>query len=257
VEKRPLALEASSGPLQFAAMREIVFDTETTGLYAEQGDRIIEIGAVELENRFPTGRTLHFYINPVDREIHPDAQRVHGISAEFLADKPPFEKIADAFFDFVSDANLVAHNARFDLGFLNAELARLKKPAFDPLRIVDTLAIARKRHPMGPNSLDALCARYGVDNSNRVKHGALLDAELLAEVYIEMNGGRQASLLLVETEENGQIQDASGGEEMAQALPARRPQPLAPRLDADAIARHEGLVESLGEKAIWLRYRQT
>ena len=146
---------------------------------------------------FPTGRSIHLYINPDGRDIHPDAQAVHGISAEFLADKPVFADVAQKIIDFFDGAKYVAHNANFDMGFVNAEFARLGIPAVDPARVIDTLAIARRRHPMGPNSLDALCRRYGIDNSHRTKHGALLDAELLADVYIEMNGGRQAALGLV------------------------------------------------------------
>ena len=155
-------------------MREIIFDTETTGL-ENKNDRIIEIGGVELENMFPTGRSIHLYINPDGRDIHPDAQAVHGISAEFLADKPVFADVAQKIIDFFDGAKYVAHNANFDMGFVNAEFARLGIPAVDPARVIDTLAIARRRHPMGPNSLDALCRRYGIDNSHRTKHGALLD----------------------------------------------------------------------------------
>ena len=175
-------------------MREIIFDTETTGLEAASNDRIIEIGAVELENRFITGRSFHVYINPDGRQVHPEALAVHGISNDDLADKPLFKAVVQDWFDFVGDATLIAHNAGFDVGFFNAEFARLGFPPIDPDRIVDSLQIARRRHPMGPNSLDALCKRYGIDNSRREKHGALLDSELLAEVYIELVGGKQAAL---------------------------------------------------------------
>ncbi|MCB1425571.1 MAG: DNA polymerase III subunit epsilon, partial [Notoacmeibacter sp.] len=147
-------------------MREIIFDTETTGL-DNQADRVIEIGGVELVDRFPTGRTFHVYINPEGREVHPEALAVHGISNQDLADKPVFSAIVEEFLAFFSDARLVAHNASFDMGFINAELARLSLPPFDPALVVDTLAIARRKHPMGPNSLDALCRRYGIDNSHR------------------------------------------------------------------------------------------
>ncbi|UUP17582.1 DNA polymerase III subunit epsilon [Nitratireductor thuwali] len=173
-------------------MREIIFDTETTGLDPRE-DRIIELGCVELDNRFPTGRSLHKFINPQGRKVHPDAQAVHGISDSDLSDKPVFGKILDEFLEFIDGAKLVAHNANFDMGFINAEFGRLGQPFVDPSRVVDTLAIARRKHPMGPNSLDALCRRYGIDNSRRTKHGALLDAELLAEVYIELVGGKQAA----------------------------------------------------------------
>ncbi|MEC9342859.1 MAG: DNA polymerase III subunit epsilon [Pseudomonadota bacterium] len=232
-------------------MREIIFDTETTGLRAEDGDRVIELGAVELENRFPTGRHFHTFINPEGKRVDPGAYDVHGLSDEFLADKPSFSEIVGDFLDFVSDANLVAHNAGFDMGFINAELRRLGMEPIPRERVIDTLAIARKRHPMGPNSLDALCQRYSIDNSRRDKHGALLDSELLAEVYIELNGGRQASLVL----------DAQGDGEAEEALAdgtagerRRRPAPLPSRLDAGDLERHVAFVETLGEAAIWKRY---
>lgn len=175
-------------------MREIVLDTETTGLSAEDGHRIVEIGALELVNLVPTGKQLHLYINP-QREIDPDAERVHGLSAEFLAEKPVFEAISGEFLDFIGDANLVIHNAPFDTGFLNAELARLSLPALEAGRIVDTLVMARRKFPGSPASLDALCRRFEIDNSHRDLHGALIDADLLAAVYIELKGGRQPTLL--------------------------------------------------------------
>ena len=175
-------------------MREIIFDTETTGL-DNKLDRVIEIGGVELENHFPTGRTLHIFINPGDRKVHPDALAVHGITDEFLQDKKPFADVAQDIIDFFDGARWVAHNANFDMGFINAEFGRLGLPPVAPEKVTDTLALARRKHPMGPNSLDALCRRYGIDNSHRTKHGALLDSELLAEVYIEMLGGRQAALV--------------------------------------------------------------
>ena len=174
-------------------MREIVFDTETTGL-DWRDDRVIELGGIEMVNRFPTGRTFHRYINPQGREINVEAQAVHGISMADLADKPTFDGILADLLAFLEGAHLIAHNANFDIGFLNAEFGRLGVDMVEPARVVDTLAIARRKHPMGPNSLDALCRRYGIDNSHRTKHGALLDSELLAEVYIELIGGRQAAL---------------------------------------------------------------
>ena len=232
-------------------MREIIFDTETTGLRAEGGDRVIELGAVELENRFPTGRNFHVYINPEGKAVDPGAFDVHGISDEFLADKPKFSDIVQDFLDFVSEANLVAHNAGFDMAFINAELSRLGLPPFPAERVIDTLAIARRRHPMGPNSLDALCQRYAIDNSRRDKHGALLDSELLAEVYIEMNGGRQASLLL-EAETTSETSD----EKIEQSTGKRRQRsaPLYSRLSAQDLERHRAFVESLGEGALWKQY---
>ncbi|MBP0437520.1 DNA polymerase III subunit epsilon [Tianweitania sediminis] len=227
-------------------MREIIFDTETTGL-DHRDDRVIEIGGVELVNRFPTGRTIHFYINPAGREIHPEAQAVHGISAADLADKPAFCDICDELLGFFEGARLVAHNATFDVNFLNAEFARLGHPEIEVGRIVDTLAVAKRKHPMGPNSLDALCRRYGIDNSRRTKHGALLDSELLAEVYIELIGGKQAALSLdVVAANNTGIAEVSVDLE---TLP--RPRPLAPRLSEAERAAHAALVAGLGEKALW------
>lgn len=174
-------------------MREIVLDTETTGFDPGEGHRIVEIGCLELVNHIPTAESFHVYINP-ERDMPVAAFNVHGLSSEFLSDKPLFADIAEGFLAFVADSALVIHNATFDLAFLNAELARLGHPAFAPGRAVDTLALARRKFPGAPASLDALCKRFGVDNSGRVKHGALLDAELLAEVYLELIGGRQPGL---------------------------------------------------------------
>lgn len=175
-------------------MREIVLDTETTGLDPQDGHRIIEIGALEIQNLMPTGRKLHLYINP-QRDIDADAEKVHGISGAFLADKPLFEEIASEFLDFVQDDPIVIHNAPFDVGFLNAELARLSHPPLEQIRIVDTLPIARRKFPGAKASLDALCKRFEIDNSHRDLHGALIDADLLAAVYVELKGGRQPGLL--------------------------------------------------------------
>jgi DNA polymerase III subunit epsilon len=234
-------------------MREIIFDTETTGLDPKQ-ERIIEIGAVELENRFPTGRTFHHYIDPDGRKVDPGALAVHGISDADLAGKPLFSAIADAFLEFVGEAKLVAHNAGFDKSFLNAELARMNRMAVPDDNFIDTLAIARRRHPMGPNSLDALCKRYGISNAHRTKHGALLDSELLAEVYIEMSGGRQAGLSLTTAQpETGMtksgvetVNDMGRVPQRASALP--------PRLTTIEKAAHELLVSGLGQEAVWKRY---
>ncbi len=230
-------------------MREIVFDTETTGLDCKV-DRIIEIGGIELVNRFPTGRSFHAYVNPQGRSVHPEAQAVHGISDADLADKPTFAQIAPDLLAFFEGAHLVAHNAMFDLGFVNAEFERLGIELVAVERIVDTLAIAKRKHPMGPNSLDALCRRYAVDNSRRTKHGALLDSELLAEVYIELIGGKQAALGLEVSEQIGMGMSVETTVEVTVAL---RPAPLPARLcDAEREA-HRKLVAELGGESIWAK----
>ncbi|MCA1970248.1 unnamed protein product [Ciceribacter sp. T2.26MG-112.2] len=231
-------------------MREIVFDTETTGLEFKN-DRVIEIGGIELLNHFPTGRSFHVYINPGDRRVHPDALAVHGITDEFLKDKPTFDQIVDEMLEFFDGARWVAHNATFDMSFINAEFERLRRPPVPGELVVDTLALARRKHPMGPNSLDALCRRYGIDNSHRTKHGALLDSELLAEVYIEMLGGRQAAFGLMPVEEGR----ARGGEEIEVIdVSYERPRALPPRISASEREGHVALVARLGEKAIWAKY---
>jgi DNA polymerase-3 subunit epsilon len=228
-------------------LREIVIDTETTGLDPANGDRLIELGCIEIVNRIPTGREFHRYLNP-QRDIHRDAVAVHGLTGEFLKDKPLFKDIADEFLAFIDDAPLVAHNASFDLGFINAELQRAARPPLTLNRVVDTLVLARRRHPAGPNNLDALCKRYGIDTSERVKHGALLDSMLLANVYVELLGERQATLGL-----GGQ-----GGPEttahLRVAAARQRPQPLPPRLSPEAEQAHAAFVETLGAKALWLLY---
>ncbi len=225
-------------------MREIILDTETTGLDPSDGHRIVEIGALELINHVPTGRTFHAYINP-ERTVPPDAEAVHGLNAGFLRDKPVFSKIADDFLTFIADSRIVIHNAGFDLAFINAELGWLGRSAIGPERAIDTLYLARQKHPLGPNSLDALCKRYGVDNSRRSKHGALLDSELLADVYIELIGGRQATLALtaIETRTTVELQ--------INAVIASRPRPLSERLTATEIAAHATLIQELGEAALW------
>ncbi len=230
-------------------MREIIFDTETTGLESKV-DRIIEIGGIELFNHFPTGRTIHLFINPEERKVHPDALAVHGITDEFLKDKPKFGEVVQEIRDFFEGARWVAHNATFDMGFINAEFSRLGIEAVPPELVTDTLSMARRKHPMGPNSLDALCRRYGIDNSHRTKHGALLDSELLAEVYIEMIGGRQTALgfgAVAKTQVN-EVVDEGPIEVVA------RPRALPPRLDADTAAAHGKLVLAMGDKAIWNKY---
>jgi DNA polymerase-3 subunit epsilon len=229
-------------------MREIVFDTETTGLDHNKGDRVVEIGCVELENLIPSGQVFHVYINP-ERDMPADAERIHGLSSEFLADKPVFADIAEDFIRFIGDdSRLVAHNATFDFNFINAELKRLGRPPLVQERIVDTLALARRRNPGGRNSLDDLCSRYGIDNSRRTKHGALLDSEILAEVYAELLGGRQASLSL--SEDLGAAAFMLG-----ERKPARqRPQPLPPRLSEDDLAAHAAFIATLGGEVIWREY---
>ncbi len=221
-------------------LREIIFDTETTGLDNRE-DRLIEIGCIELDNRFPTGRTFHKYINPQGRSVHPDAQEVHGISNADLEGKPIFSEILQEFLDFIDGAKLVAHNASFDIGFINAEFARLDVPPVAP---------PRRKHPMGPNSLDALCRRYGIDNSRRTKHKTLLDSELLAEVYIELIGGKQAALVL-----DSASSSAGNGRNAVELdiVIATRPEPLPSRLSETEIAAHGKLVGELGEKAIWAK----
>lgn len=227
-------------------MREIVFDTETTGLDPLKGDRIVEIGCVEIYNTIPTGQTFHVYLDP-ERDMPEEAFRVHGLSSEFLTGKPLFSTIVDDFLSFIGDANLVAHNAEFDMRFINAELARVGRARIAPERVVDTLILARRKHPGASNSLDALCARYGVDTSRRTKHGALLDSELLAEVYAELMGGRQAALVLTES-------IVTTAEAIVREI-GQRAAPLAPALTADEAQAHHAFVARLGEKAIWLKYQ--
>jgi DNA polymerase-3 subunit epsilon len=227
-------------------LREIVFDTETTGLDPHDGHRVVEIGCVEVVNLIPTGQTFHVYINP-ERDMPEEAFRVHGLSADFLATHPRFAEVADALIAFVGDdAKLVAHNAGFDFAFLNAELKRAGRPLLTQERIIDTLALARRRHPGASNRLDDLCLRYRIDNSRRTKHGALLDAELLAEVYAELCGGRQASLGLLL---DGQAIVAAG------AVAARpRPEPLTPRLSEAELAAHAAFLATFGAPALWGEY---
>ncbi|MEP9367775.1 DNA polymerase III subunit epsilon [Xanthobacter sp. VNH20] len=231
-------------------MREIVLDTETTGLDANKDDRLVEIGCVEMVNRILTGTVYHVYINP-ERDMPTEAFNVHGLSAEFLSDKPKFAEVADAFLDFIADDTLVIHNAAFDIGFLNAELTRAGRPVIARDRVVDTLALARRKHPGAQNSLDVLMNRYGIDSSRRVKHGALLDAELLAEVYSELLGGRQAMLV-------GLVEETGGAAPrlMAETVIAARtrPVPLVPRLTQEERAFHRAFIEQMGDKALWAQY---
>ena len=225
-------------------IREIILDTETTGLDPATGDRIVEIGAVELLNHLPTGRTFHVYINP-ERDMPKEAEAVHGLSSAFLSDKPVFAAIAQEFLDFISDSALVIHNASFDIGFLNAELGFLRLGPIPPERVIDTLHIARQKHPGSANSLDALCRRYGIDNSKRTKHGALLDSELLAEVYLELIGGRQTALMLEATATK------KAATVVAAQITFQRPSPLPSRLTEEERAAHAAFVAALGEHALW------
>ncbi|QHQ36593.1 DNA polymerase III subunit epsilon [Algicella marina] len=225
-------------------MREIVLDTETTGLSPEEGHRIVEIGGVELHNHVPTGRTYHQYINP-DRDMPQEAFAVHGISEEFLADKPRFHQIAQEFLDFVGEAKLVIHNAAFDMRFLNAELRWCEKTQLPPGQAVDTLEIARRRFPGAQNSLDALCRRFNVDNSAREKHGALLDSEILAEVYLELIGGRQPDFAL------GVVGGTDAAMTAANWSPPPRAEPLPSRLSVEEKARHDAFIETLGDNPVW------
>ena len=231
-------------------MREIVLDTETTGLDAKRGDRLIEIGCIELVNRNPTGVEFHAFINPQDRDVHPDAERIHGLSTAFLKDKPIFPAVAQGFLEFIGDATLVIHNANFDIGFINMELERIKLATLTMDRVVDTLALARRKHPAGPNTLDALCKRYGIDNSKRTKHGAIVDSLLLAEVYVELLGERQA---LLELARDVKSENDATGRPTKRAVQVR-PVALPSRLStADELA-HTAYVAKLGDAAIWKRY---
>ena len=232
--------------------REIVLDTETTGLDARGGDRLVEIGCVELYNRIPTGQEYHAFINPDGREVHPEAEAIHGISMAFLEDKPLFGDVADAFLDFIGDDPLVIHNAPFDMGFINMELERLGRSAVPAERVIDTLALARRKHPGGPNTLDALCKRYSIDNSVRTKHGAIVDSLLLAEVYVELLGERQAALGLSDqrsASDGSDARDRSGRQSTR-----KRASPLPSRLSEADIAAHRSFVETLGDAALWKRF---
>lgn len=225
--------------------REIVLDTETTGLDPAQGHRIVEIGAVELINHMPTGKSYHVYLNP-ERDMPKEAEAVHGLSSSFLRGKPLFGSQVQDFMTFVGDATLVIHNASFDMSFINAELGYCNTLAIPMDRVIDTLAFARRTHPMGPNNLDALCKRYGVDNSKRTKHGALLDAELLADVYLEMIGGKQTSFGLTETKSITKLSVTQTTSRVSQRTIA-----LQPRLTDEERAAHDKAVASLGNAALW------
>jgi DNA polymerase-3 subunit epsilon len=229
--------------------REIVLDTETTGLSPVNGDRVVELGCVELINHIPTGRHLHLYFNP-ERDMPEDAFRVHGLSNEFLRDKPKFIEKAQDFLDFIGDSTLIIHNASFDIGFLNAELEVCRRPSLtNP--VIDTVMLAREMHPGARVSLDALCKFYGIDNSKRTLHGALLDSEILAEVYLELIGGRQVALTLVA--DNRNMADIT---QIGLRAARQRPTPLRPRLTPEEAEAHAAMLASLGDAAVWNYYRE-
>lgn len=236
-------------------MREIILDTETTGLRPAEGHRLVEIGCLELINHVPTGEIFHCYINP-ERDMPEAAFAVHGLSEEFLRDKPLFKSVAEEFLGFIETSPLIIHNAAFDLSFLNAELSLIDRDPLSPERAIDTLEIARRKFPGAQNNLDALCRRFNVDNSNRTRHGALLDAELLAEVYLELIGGRQPGLIL-DTVPNALEETAAGdAKDGGGRHPARRPrgQALPPRLTAEEDAAHAAFIATLGEEPFWLNF---
>lgn len=229
-------------------MREVVLDTETTGLEPAEGHRIVEIGAVELFNHMPTGKTYHQYINPA-RPMPPEALAVHGLTDEFLRDKPPFAAVARAFLAFIGDARLVIHNAAFDMKFLNHELTLAGQPTLAATRAFDTVALARQKFPGSPASLDALCRRFGIDNSMREKHGALLDSEILAEVYLELIGGRQPDLTLNPLPTTA----AQGTQPESTWRPRPRPTQLPTRLTEAEAEAHARFTAKLGDKSIWAK----
>jgi DNA polymerase III subunit epsilon len=227
-------------------MREIIFDTETTGLSPNSGDRLVEIGCIEMLDRFPTGRIFHKYINP-ERDMPLEAFNVHGLSSDFLKDQPLFSEIAEELWDFLNGAQLVAHNASFDMGFINAEFARVKKPQIGMDNVIDTVMLARRKFPGARVSLDMLCDRFGIDRSRRTKHGALLDAEILAEVYSELLGGKQTTLGLDPSRQS------SGTIIVAEPIQVR-PTPMEPLLSEAEIAAHREFVGSMGADALWNKY---
>jgi len=226
-------------------MREIVLDTETTGLDPATGDRIVEIGAIELFNHLPTGNRFHKYINP-QRDMPQEAYAVHGLSEEFLSDKPLFAEVVDEFEKFISSDTLIIHNAPFDMKFLNAELKKINRPVLKFDRVIDSLMLARKKHPAGPNSLDALCRRYKIDNSMRDIHGALLDSELLAGVYLELIGGRQTTLTLAVQEKKQVTVDV-----LEIKTDRVRPSPLPARLTEKEKQAHAAFIEELAGASLW------
>lgn len=239
-------------------MREIVFDTETTGLDPASGDRVVEIGCLELVNRLPSGETFHVYINP-ERDMPKEAEAVHGLSAAFLKDKPVFADVAEAFLAFIGDAPLIAHNASFDMKFINAELRLCGRGDLAAHKVIDTLAMARQKFPGAPASLDALCRRFHVDNSNRELHGALIDSELLAGVYLELSGGRQPGMVFEAgaTGDGAKAADTVSPNATARMAPRqpqkRRETALPARLSDDDRAAHLDFLHTLPQRALWLR----
>jgi DNA polymerase-3 subunit epsilon len=230
-------------------VREIVFDTETTGLNPAGGDRIVEIGCIEIFNRVETGRHFHAYFNP-ERSMPSDAEAVHGLSTIFLSDKPCFTELADDLIEFLEDSPLIAHNASFDFGFLNFELERCGRPHVSLSRMVDTLTLARTRHPGAKHSLDALCMRFGIDRSHRVKHGALLDAQLLAQVYVELTGGRQIGLGLVADTDQIRVDVGAG------TVKVREPRLARPHhAHAEELERHRAFIAQL-INPLWARFAE-
>jgi DNA polymerase-3 subunit epsilon len=229
-------------------MREVVVDTETTGLDPVSGHRLVEIACVEVVNLVPTRAHFHSFINP-ERDVPREAFNIHGLSTEFLLEKPLFATVAAGFLDFIADSRLVIHNAEFDLKFINFELQRLSFPPVDSRRVLDTLAIARKKHPNSANSLDALCARYRVNNAKRTKHGALLDAELLADVYVELMGGRQTHMSLAVASAGKKIVS-----DVFRTVIPRRLRELAPRLEVGDTDQHRLLIDRLQGRALWRDY---
>lgn len=233
-------------------MREIIFDIETTGL-DKDSDRIIEIGCVEMIDRYITERRFHVYLNPQGVIIPDEVVAIHGLTNERLKDEKKFGEIADAFLEFIDGATMIAHNASFDVGFLNAELGRVNKPLIGIDNILDTLAMARRKFPMGPNSLDVLCKRFGIDNSHRIYHGALLDAEILADVYIELIGGKQCTLDFHD-KKNTDVMDIKNNRDIHYKAKIR-PQKLPQRLSEQEKSMHTDLIKKIGEKALWNRFK--
>ena len=229
-------------------IREIVFDTETTGFDPASGDRVVEIGALELINHLPTDNQFHTYINP-QRDMPEGAFSVHGLSEEFLSDKPLFADIAAQFLEFIGDDVLIAHNASFDIKFMNAELTQANLPILSFDRVIDTLALAKKKHPAGPNSLDALCKRYGIDNRMRDLHGALLDSELLAGVYLELIGGRQRTLVLASQETK-----ATARKTIRKRKVLSRPSPLPSRLSEEEKQAHKSFLATFHTETVWNKF---
>lgn len=228
-----------------AAVREIVFDTETTGLDPIGGDRVIEIAAIEIINDKLTDNSFHVYINP-ERDIPDSAFRVHGISRDFLLDKPIFCQVIDKFIEFIGEDPIIAHNAEFDLKFINEELRRAGRSSLEKNVVIDTLALARQKHPGAANSLDALCTRYGIDRSRRTKHGALIDTEILAEVYLELKCGRQKSLSFSVQKEKRKIEHVG--------LQTIRVETLIHEITSDEDVKHRAYIENWNGKALWGAY---